>query len=83
MPRKRLRFGLSPRRSNRPSNSQPHHCGDSIPRNKPRPPVRRKLAGSKNDWRIRVGDCRVDYEIADQISVVRVNRVRHRSEVYR
>ena len=27
----------------------------------------RKLAGSKNDWRIRAGDYRVVYEIADKI----------------
>ena len=49
----------------------------------PRPPDCRKLAGSKHDWRIRVGDYRVVYEIADQIRVVRVNRVRHRREVHR
>jgi mRNA interferase RelE/StbE len=49
----------------------------------PRPPGCRKLAGSKNDWRIRVGDYRVVYEIANEIRVVRVNRVRHRREVYR
>ena len=49
----------------------------------PRPPGCRKLAGSKHDWRIRVGDYRVIYEIADGIRVVRVNRVRHRREVYR
>ena len=49
----------------------------------PRPPGCRKLAGSKHDWRIRVGDYRVVYEIADEIRVVRVNRVRHRREVYR
>jgi mRNA interferase RelE/StbE len=49
----------------------------------PRPPGCRKLAGSKHDWRIRVGDYRVVYEIADQIRVVRVNCVRHRREVYR
>jgi mRNA interferase RelE/StbE len=48
-----------------------------------RPSGCRKLAGSKNDWRIRVGDYRVVYEIADEIRVVRVNRVRHRREVYR
>ena len=51
--------------------------------NNPRPPGCRKLVGSKNDWRIRVGDYRVVYEIADKIRVVRVNRVRHRREVYR
>ena len=49
----------------------------------PRPPGCRKLTGSKNDWRIRVGDYRVVYEIADEIRIVRVNRVRHRREVYR
>jgi mRNA interferase RelE/StbE len=49
----------------------------------PRPPGCRKLAGSRNDWRIRVGDYRVVYEIADEIRVVRVNRIRHRREVYR
>jgi mRNA interferase RelE/StbE len=49
----------------------------------PRPVGCRKLTGSKHDWRIRVGDYRVVYEIADVIRVVRVNRVRHRREVYR
>jgi mRNA interferase RelE/StbE len=49
----------------------------------PRPPGCHKLAGSKSDWRIRVGDYRVVYEIADEIRVVRVNRVRHRREVHR
>ena len=49
----------------------------------PRPSGCRKLVGTKNDWRIRVGDYRVIYEIADAIRVVRVNRVRHRRDVYR
>jgi mRNA interferase RelE/StbE len=49
----------------------------------PRPVGCRKLTGSRNDWRIRVGDYRVLYEIADEIRVVQVNRVRHRREVYR
>ena len=49
----------------------------------PRPPGCRKLAGSRHDWRIRVGEYRVIYEIADEIRVVRVNRARHRREVYR
>lgn len=49
----------------------------------PRPAGCRKLTGGDNDWRIRVGDYRVVYEIADTIRVVRVNRVRHRREVYR
>lgn len=49
----------------------------------PRPSGCRKLAGGKNDWRIRVRDYRVVYEIADEIRIVRINRVRHRGEVYR
>ena len=49
----------------------------------PRPTGCRKLAGSKNDWRIRVGEYRVVYEIADAAREVRINRVRHRREVYR
>jgi mRNA interferase RelE/StbE len=49
----------------------------------PRPAGCRKLAGSENDWRIRVGEYRVIYEIADAIRVVRIHRVRHRCEVYR
>jgi len=48
-----------------------------------RPPGCRKLTGTDNDWRIRVGDYRVIYEIDDDVGVVRVNRVRHRREVYR
>jgi len=51
--------------------------------NDPRPVGSRKLAGTKHDWRIRIGDYRVIYEIADVIRVVRVYRVRHRREVYR
>ncbi len=49
----------------------------------PRPSGCRKLVVSQHDWRIRVGDYRVVYEIADEIRIVRVNRVRHRREVYR
>jgi mRNA interferase RelE/StbE len=49
----------------------------------PRPTGCRKLVGSRNDWRIRVGDYLVICEITDAIRIVRVNRVRHRREVYR
>ena len=49
----------------------------------PRPPGCLKLIGSDNDWRIRVGDYRIVYEIDDTAQVIRVNRVRHRREVYR
>ena len=49
----------------------------------PRPAGCRKLAGDQEDWRIRVGDYRIIYEIANEIRIVRINRVRHRREVYR
>jgi len=49
----------------------------------PRPPGCWKLVGSANDWRIRVGDYRIVYEIADTAREARVNRVHHRLPVYR
>ena len=49
----------------------------------PRPPGCRKIAGAESDWRIRVGDYRVVYEIDETERAVRVFRVRHRREVYR
>lgn len=49
----------------------------------PRPTSCRKLTGTEDDWRIRVGDYRVVYEIDDARREIRVNRVRHRREVYR
>lgn len=49
----------------------------------PRPPGCRKLTGTKNDWRIRVGDYRVLYEIDDPHDLVKILCVRHRREVYR
>jgi mRNA interferase RelE/StbE len=49
----------------------------------PRPSGCRKLTGSKNDWRIRIGDYRVLYEIDEKAKAVRIMRVRHPREVYR
>ncbi len=49
----------------------------------PRPSGCRKIAGSKSDWRIRIGDYRVLYEMNDKTKVVRVMRVRHRRQAYR
>lgn len=48
----------------------------------PRPSGCRKITGSRSDWRIRVGDYRVIYEVDDTTMVVRIMRVRHRREVY-
>lgn len=49
----------------------------------PRPPGCRKIVGSKSDWRIRVGDYRVIYEIDDDHRIIRIMRIRHRREAYR
>ena len=49
----------------------------------PRPSGCRKLVGGTTDYRIRVGDYRIVYEISDRAKIVRINRVRHRREVYR
>jgi mRNA interferase RelE/StbE len=49
----------------------------------PRPVGCRKLTGSENDWRIRIGDYRVVYEIDEGDRAVRVFRIRHRREAYR
>jgi mRNA interferase RelE/StbE len=49
----------------------------------PRPPGCRKITGSRNDWRIRVGDYRIIYEIDDNAMVIRVLRIRHRRDAYR
>ena len=49
----------------------------------PRPKGSLKLKGSENDWRIRIGDFRVIYEINDEIKTVTIFGVKHRKEVYR
>jgi mRNA interferase RelE/StbE len=49
----------------------------------PRPPGCHKITGSRSDWRIRVGDYRVIYEIDDKAKIVRVMKVGHRREIYR
>jgi mRNA interferase RelE/StbE len=48
-----------------------------------RPQGSRKITGSKNDWRIRVGDYRIIYEIDARAEIIRVMRIRHRKDVYR
>lgn len=48
----------------------------------PRPLGCRKLLGSVNVWRVRVGTMRVIYEIDDTAGQVRALRVRHRREAY-
>lgn len=48
----------------------------------PRGMQTKRLAGSE-DYRRRVGDYRIIYEIDDQISCVTINVVKHRRDVYR
>jgi mRNA interferase RelE/StbE len=49
----------------------------------PRPSGCRKITGTKNDWRIRVGDYRIIYEVDDNARIVKVMRIRDRREAYR
>lgn len=49
----------------------------------PRPVGSKKLKGAdENLWRIRIGDYRVIYLIADEIQIIDIRRVRHRKDVY-
>jgi len=49
----------------------------------PHPPGSRKISGSRKDWRLRVGDYRVLYEIDSRAKTITVMRIKHRREVYR
>ena len=49
----------------------------------PRPDEVVKLKGIENEYRIRIGDYRVRYEIEDQNLIVLVLDCRHRRDVYR
>ncbi|NJM72580.1 MAG: type II toxin-antitoxin system RelE/ParE family toxin [Scytonema sp. RU_4_4] len=49
----------------------------------PRPSGVKKLKSQENTCRIRVGDYRVIYEIFDDILLVKIVEVGHRSEVYK
>lgn len=49
----------------------------------PRPKGVIKLKGSDQEYRIRIGDYRVRYEIKDQQLIILLLRCQHRKEVYR
>jgi mRNA interferase RelE/StbE len=49
----------------------------------PRPAGAKKLEGAADLWRIRVGEWRVVYRIADRQKLVDIVAVRHRREAYR
>jgi mRNA interferase RelE/StbE len=50
---------------------------------KPRPPRTKKLKGTGDLWRVRVGDYRIVYQIEDDRLLIVVIRIGHRREVYR
>jgi mRNA interferase RelE/StbE len=49
----------------------------------PFPPQCRKLQGTEQDFRIRVGDYRVIYQVDTKARVVTICRIRHRAVAYR
>ncbi len=49
----------------------------------PRPPGVVKLKGYNREYRIRVGDYRVRYEISDEELIVLLLHCKHRRDVYR
>ncbi|MFB2879681.1 type II toxin-antitoxin system RelE family toxin [Floridanema aerugineum] len=49
----------------------------------PRPPGVKKLKGFENEYRVRVGDYRVRYEVNDETLTVVVLHCKHRRDIYR
>ncbi len=49
----------------------------------PRPPGCVKLKGYENEYRIRIGNYRVRYEVRDEKSIVLLLHCKHRKDVYR
>ena len=49
----------------------------------PRPSGVRKLVGSEQLYRVRVGSYRIIYEIRDDVLIIVIVRVAHRKDVYR
>ena len=49
----------------------------------PRPTGVKKLVGSNNLYRVRVGDYRIVYEIYDNQLIILITRLRHRKDVYK
>ncbi|RLJ00215.1 MAG: type II toxin-antitoxin system RelE/ParE family toxin [Candidatus Aenigmatarchaeota archaeon] len=49
----------------------------------PFPPQYRKLRGSEQNYRIRVGNYRVIYQVDTRTRIVTIYHVRHRREAYR
>ncbi len=49
----------------------------------PRPAGVKKLVGGRSDWRIRIGEYRIVYEIDDATKTVTILGVAHRRDAYR
>ncbi len=49
----------------------------------PRPPGTVKMQGTRNEYRVRVGDYRIVFEVNDREQTVRVGRIANRREVYK
>ena len=49
----------------------------------PHPHGSKKITGAQNDWRLRIGDYRVLYEIDNKTKTIKIMRVKHRREAYR
>jgi len=49
----------------------------------PRPRGSRKIQGAQDLWRIRIGEYRVIYKVADAQHLIDVVAVRHRRDAYR
>ncbi len=49
----------------------------------PRPQGVKKLAGSENLYRIRIGDYRVIYSIFENVLIIEIIRIGHRKDVYK
>ncbi|MFJ1461299.1 type II toxin-antitoxin system RelE/ParE family toxin [Nocardia sp. N2S4-5] len=49
----------------------------------PRPTGARKLVGSHSDWRVRIGQYRIVYEIDEAAQLITVYIVAKRSDAYR
>ncbi len=48
----------------------------------PFPPGCRKLVGSEQTWRIRIGNYRVIYNVLSAVLIIEIIRVAHRKDVY-
>lgn len=66
----------------RPMHSKIVSAVDNLASN-PYPQGVRKLVGTENSYRIRVGDYRVLYNIIENRLIVEIVRVGHRKDIYR